>query len=247
MANIETITGDLKAVARLVPKTLQHWDELSRDQTADPSLGEQAYWVGDYPQYDRKTSEPMLYLARLPHNLVIQHLFDKENSSWEQLLDGRKGYFFRPAQDEAQAVVEAADTLPVPLRALRLQGTDGQYRFLQVRTEDGLVNTSPDPENPRYERSITEEQQLIERAGYTLPFLKTLQNSRWEISATNIYVLNPDFASGVTAEGPVGRAAWRSYFIFGADSIAYVRNVSVHIGLRGVRQVIVPKGDAPKN
>ena len=253
---IETIIGDLKAVAQLVPDTLQYLDELSLDQTADHSLCEKAYWVADYPQYGRKGGEPMLYLARLPHNLMIRHLFDKENSSWQQLLNEKTGYFFHPIQDEAQAVVEAADTLPVPLRALRLYGTGHQYsslhtsyqyRYLQVRTEDGFVNTSPDPRNPRYEQPMVEEQQLLERVGYTLPFLKTMRNSRQKISVTNLCVLTPDFAFRVTADGPIGRAAWRYSFINCVDSLAVDNLVGSHFGLRGVRLVVTPQGHTLKN
>ena len=251
---LETITGNLRAVEQLVKGTLQHWDELSRDQTADPSLGNQAYWVADYPQYSKQGDKAMLHLARLDHNLVIRHLFDEKKSSWDpllyqrsgnffrQLLYKRTGHFFRPSRDEAQEVIAAASTLAVPLRALRLQqGAEKGYRSLQVRTKDGFINTSANPEEPRWGHPIPEEQHLLDRAGYTPAFLQTLQNSRWSSLYSRIYVLNPDAVLQVAAKGPVGRAAWRHGFDNLACSTASGYGVNNLCALRGVRRVAVPE------
>lgn len=238
---IKTIPGNLRAVAQLEEGTFQHWDELSRDQIADPLLREQSYWVADYPQYGRNDSgEPKLYLARLDNNLVLKHLFDAKDSSWEQLLNQRTGYFFHPAQDEAQAVIEASSTLPVPLRALRLRGNDTKYRFLQVRTEDSFINTSTNPEKPHFERPIDEEQQLLDRAGYSSAFLNTWRTSRWRIQASNLYLLNPEAVHQVAAEGFVGGAAWHGSFDGSASSSAVDHVVNIRGVLRGVRRVVVP-------
>ena len=72
MAPVETIKGGLRqVVAQLVPGTFQHWDELSRDQTANPSLGEQAYWVADYPNIIAKEANNFLPWPGIRLNILI--------------------------------------------------------------------------------------------------------------------------------------------------------------------------------
>ena len=137
---LETITGELRAVAQLEPGTFQHWAELSADQIKEPSLRSRAFYVADYPQYHSEGGRQFLALARhtveRPHNLVLVHLFDQENSSYDQLIQTSN---FRPNPDEARAVLDATDTLNVDLADLHLSRNDPTWRFLTVRTAVGFV------------------------------------------------------------------------------------------------------------
>ncbi len=241
---IETITGDLRAVAQLEAGTLQHWDELSRDQVADESLRNRGFYVADFPLYTARKGKPVLALARHtkehPHNLVLVHLFDEQNSSYDQLI--RTGNF-RPNQDEAQAVLGAADTLKMEMSGLRLSGDNPVYRFLRVRTMDGFVGIGED----RYQRPNEVEQALIQRVGYTREFLDVLRSKPHKVSETRVYLLNPDYVAAEAGEQFVGRAAWRYNFSDCANSDANDHYVYDHNALRGVRRVVVPAGDAPEN
>lgn len=230
MAEVETIPGDLRAVAQLEEGTLQHWDELSRDQIADESLRNRGFYVADFPLYTAAGGKPTLYLARHtaehPNNLVLVHLFDPENSSYGQLIQTGN---FRPNPDEAQAVLDAVDTLKMEMSGLRLSGDDTVYRSLRVRTKDGFVGVGED----RYQRPSEVEQALIQRVGYTEEFLAVLGSKSHNVGETRVFLLNPDYVAAEVGELFVGRAAWRSYFYDSADSDAYVHDVNNHSALRG--------------
>lgn len=244
MAELDTIFGDLRAVAQLEPGTFQHWDELSRDQIQDAGLRRNSFYVADFPLYTAVGGKPTLGLARHtaehPHNLVLAHLFDKENSSFDQLINTGN---FRPDPDEARAVLEASDTLKVTLSDVHLSGNDDTYRFLSIRTSDGFIKA-----DNKYQRPNEVEREVLHRVGYTSDFLGVLNSKSHNISETRLYVLNPDYVQKEVQKGPVGRAAWRYLFYNLADSNANYRNVinSNSNGLRGVRRVVAA-GDASKN
>jgi len=238
--NIETIFGDLRAHAQFEPGTFQDFDELSRDQLADPSLLKRAFYVSTFPLYTARGGEPVLAFARHttehPNNLVLVHIDDPVNSSYEQLINTGN---FRPEPEEAQAVLEAADTLQVKLRDLRLSGDDNVYRFLKIRTEDGFVK-----DGNEYKTPSGVEQAVIQRVGYTKEFLAMLQRKHSLIPETQLYVLAPDYVAANAGKKFVGRVAWRDYF--NADSSAIGCGVDFHGGLRGVRR-IVTAGTAGKS
>ncbi len=241
---IETIIGDLRAVAQLEDSTFQHWDELSRDQVADASLRNRRFYVADFPLYTARKRKPVVALARHtkehPHNLVLVHLFDGQNSSYDQLIQTGN---FRPNPDEAQAVLDAADTLKMEMSGLRLSGDDNVYRFLRVRTQDGFVGIGED----RYQRPNEVEQALIQRVGYTREFLDVLRSEPHNIGETRVYLLNPDYVVAEAGEQFVGRAAWRYYFIYLANSLARGHGVNSHFALRGVRRIVAPQGRTEKD
>lgn len=243
MAGIETIIGDLRETAQFEPGTFQHWDELSRDQISDASLRTNAFYVADFPLYTARRGKPVFALARHtkehPNNLVLVHLFDEQNSSYNQLI--QTGHF-RPNPDEAQVVLDAADTLKMEMSGLRLSGNDRLYRFLRIRTKDGFVGVGDD----KYTRPNEVEQALIQRVGYTEEFLDMLGSKPHNIEKTRVYVLNSDYVRNEVGEGFVGRVAWRDNFNFNANALADDRSVDDHGGLRGVRCEVVPAGDAPE-
>ena len=243
---IETITGDLRDYVQFEPGTFQDFDELSQDQITDPSLLQRGFYVSTFPLYTARGKEPVFALARHtkehPNNLVLVHIDDPVNSSYDQLIRTRN---FRPESEEAQAVLEAADTLTVKLRDLRLRrdGGDRVYRFLEIRTEDGFVK---DDKELKYKRPSEVEQAVIQRVGYTEKFLAMLQRKYPPISVTRLYVLAPDYVATEAEEKFVGRAAWRDNFHYDVFSLAAGCSVDSDC-LRGVRLVVTPQGHTLKN
>ena len=241
---IDTITGDLRAFEQFEPGTFQDFDELSRDQIADPSLLERAFYVSTFPLYTTRGGDPVFALARHtrahPNNLVLNHLFDEENSSYDQLI---KTGNFCPDPDEAQAVLEAADTLQVKLGDLRLSRENAAYRSLGIRTKDGYVR-----DDREYKQPSEVEQAVIQRVGYTEDFLDMLNREFRRISEIRLYVLAPNYVAVKAGEQFIGRVALRDNFRINANSDAIERSVDLNGSLRGVRRrVVVPSGDAPKN
>lgn len=245
MANIVTIKGDLRAVSQLVPGSFQHWDELSADRITDPSLRDQRFYTADYPQYHSEQGEQYLALARhtreSPNNLVLRHLFDKNDGSYDQLVQTGS---FRPDPEEARAVLEAADTLKTKLSALRLSivysTPRSTYVYLSVRTSDGRVRS-----DRKYLAPNEVEKALLERVGITEGFLAALQEEPYRVSETRLYFLNPGYVAEQTRNGFVGQTSQLCSFICYSHFNADGRNVSGHNALRGVRKIA--EGGAPEN
>jgi len=236
MTNIETITGDLRAFAQFELGTFQDFDELSIDQITYPSLLQRGFYVSTFPLYTVKDGEPVFALARHtkehPNNLVLVHINDPVNSSYDQLIQTRD---FHPDLEEAQAVLEATDTFQAKLRDFRLGGNDSFYRSLAIRIKDGFVR-----DGCKYKRPSEVEQRVMQRVGYTEEFLSVLQRECPQIQETGLYVLAPDYVAVEAAEKFIGRAAWRGSFYGNANSDAYDHGVSDRNGLRGVRRVVGP-------
>ena len=97
---LETIIGDLKAYSKLKPGTFLHADQLTAEQVQDTGMRRQAFYVADGPicSLEGQKRTPTLFLTREPHNLVLRHLNDKVNSSFDQLT---KTGNFRPNTEEA--------------------------------------------------------------------------------------------------------------------------------------------------
>ena len=139
-------------------------------------------------------------------------------------------YNFRPDRDEAQAVVEASDTLNVELSGLHLSEEEDIYCSLIIRTQDGFVKTGD-----RYEVPNELEKRVFQRVGYTPDFLGMLQDNK--ITETQLRLLNPayvvDHAAG---EEFIGRGAWRERFDYNAQSNAETMFINNEKNLRGVRK-----------
>ena len=229
-----TVVDNLRdGYAQLEPGSMLHAKELLEEQLRDPSLQRQSHYLADGPIYANEEGTQILGMTRLPDNLVLRHLFDKKNSSYNQLCNTGN---FRSNPEEARAALQAEGTLRTNLRKLRLQGDNQEYGSLVIRTADGFINTGR-----RYEEPNEDEQPLIERFGYTLHNLPALLKSDYKIRETRLHVLKPDYVQHVAVNGPIGRAAWRSYLNYDANSYADDKDVFSHRGLRGVRRVVVPE------
>lgn len=231
---LETIVGDLRAYSELEPGTFLHGDQLTAEQVHDTSLRRQAFYVADGPLYslEGKKRTPTLFLTLEPDNLVLRHLNDEVNSSFDQLV---KTGNFRPGTEEARKAMEAKDTLRIDLTKLRLKGDNAEWRYVEISTTD-------------YDRLNAEERKLAERfygqgTGFVAA-MKALQDEG--ISNTRVYVLNPDYVRKEAVAGPVARAAWRGNFDGGAGSDAGGHDVDILSGLRGVRRASEASRKAPE-
>ncbi len=231
---LETIVDNLRdGYNQLKPGTFLHADQLMAEQVKDAGLRTKGFYVADGPLYslEGKKKTPTLWLTREPDNLVLRHLNDGVDSSYDQLV---KTGNFRPDPKEARKARRAKGTLRIDLTKLRLQGDEAEWRYVEVRTTD-------------YDSLNSEERKLAERwYGQGKAFgtaMKTLKDAG--ISATRVYVLNLGYVSREAKKGPVGRAAWRDYFSNYAESYAFGRGVGKRSGVRGVR-LVSRKAAAPE-
>ena len=231
---LETITGNLRAYARLEPGTFLHADQLMAEQVKDANLRNQTFYVADGPLYslEGQKKTPTLWLTREPHNLVLRHLNDEVNSSYDQLVNNRN---YRPNPEEAREAMQAEDTLRIDLMRLHLQGDDTQWRHLEISTAKY---------NKLFHRLNPEERKLAERFyGQGEAFVAAMSVLKERgIDSTKVYVLNPSYVQKEATNDPIGRAAWRSSFGYDAYSDAD-HDVYSHDGVRGVRRESV--GEMP--
>ena len=131
---LETIIDNLRdGYNQLEPSTFQHADQLTAAQVKDPSLRNQCFYTADGPLYsvEGKKKTPTLWLTREPYNLVLRHLNDNVNSSYEQLV---KTGTFRPGLDEARRAMKAKSTLRIDLSILHLPSYKSQWQYLEIST-----------------------------------------------------------------------------------------------------------------
>ncbi len=227
---LETIVDNLRdGYKQLKRGTFLHADQLMAAQVRDARLREQWFYVADGPLYslegEKKT--PTLWLMREPDNLVLRHLNDAVNSSYDQLVSTGN---FRPGPKEARQAMKAKGTLRIDLTKLRLKGDEREWRYLKIPTGYDALNA--------------EERKLAKRFYGQGEAFDTAMRTLYDagISATKVCVLTPAYVQKEAKKGPVGRAAGRFYFSLDADSDASVRDVDDYYGLLGVRRVVAPAG-----
>lgn len=232
---LETIFDNLRdGYNQLEPGTFLHADQLMAEQVQDAGLRNQSFYVADGPLYslEGKKQTPTLWLSREADNLVLRHLNDKVNSSYDQLVNTGN---FRPNSQEARKAMQAKDTLRVDLTKLHLQGNEAEWRYLEISTTD-------------YNTLNAEERKLVERwYGQGKAFVTAMKTlKRAGINETRVYVLNPTYLDKEAKERPLGRAGWRGGFNISAGSYANDRIVNNRNGLRGVRLEVPAGRAAPK-
>lgn len=116
---------------------------------------------------------------------------------------------------------------------LRLSGKEKEWRYLQIRTQDGFILT-----NDGYQAPNEEEQRAMTRLGYSPETLKMLRDSVQKISETKIFVLNPEYVREEAPKDPEHASLWRAsrlnYFYHDSDFNANYWGVNDHFRLRGV-------------
>ncbi len=159
------------------------------------------------------------------------------------LLDG-KGHD-RPLNEEAMAAKAAPDTLVVLMSKLRLSGTERELRYLEIRTEDGFINTADGYQTPN-----DEEQKVMQRLGYTAENLTMLHDSTQKVQTIRLFVLNPAYVQEEAARDSKKSSFWRAsrlnVFYGGSNFDAVSRDVDDQGHLRGVRRGEVRSTAAPE-
>ena len=222
--NLENIAGNLRdAYNRAVPGTVLHVDELMNERRTNDALRSQWFYTADgiiYRMNDHGT--PELGITREPENLVLRHLNDETNSSYDQLV---RNYDYRADSAEVQQAMAAESTVIIDLTKLRLQGNDSDYHYVAVSTTE-------------YNNLSTEERKLAERVyGQGNDFTANMNMLKDAgINKTRIFVLNPDYVRKGAAQGPLGRASWLSIFDNYSDFYAYDRVIISGDRVRGVRK-----------
>ena len=222
---LETITGDLRAHARLEPGTMLHSDQLMAKKVCDDNLRILSFYVADGPLYSLEGAEkiPTLWLTRESNNLVLRHLYDDRRisygqSSYDLLL---KNSNYRPNPEEARIAMEAKDTLRIDLTKLRLQRDDSQQWYLKISTT-------------KYNKLNSEERKLAERfygqGDAFVAAMSVLKKSG--VGCFGIHVLNPADVQKEATKSPIALVAWSGGFGDGAGSLS--PDYLVYHGFTGV-------------
>ncbi|MSR86422.1 hypothetical protein EXS74_03430 [Candidatus Woesearchaeota archaeon] len=230
---LENIVGNLRdAYALVEPETILHSDELQLERLTNNSLRSVPFYTADGVLYRMHDGKAQLGLTRRDQNPVLRHIGD----AFTQLVetgnyhpngdstddDGREIYV--NAQEEADAAFTAESTVRIDLIQLCLQGTDNEWRYLAIPTQN-------------YSTLSPEERKLAERVhGSGDAFVQVMRMlADAGIRETKVYVLNPSYVEAQTKKGIVGRASWLNHFGGIADFYAGSRNIINSVRLRGVR------------
>lgn len=237
---LENVVDNLRdGYSRLEKGSFRQVDQLHKDREDDHSLRGSWFYTADGQGYfPREDGGIDWAITPEEANLVLRHIGDKENGSYDQLVQNGN---FVPDNAEAEIAKDAEDTVVVDMSQLRSSGNDSEYRFLSIRTETGSVRTKEGDQQPN-----EEELKAMVRLGYTSRTLNML--SKNGISETRIYFLNPEYVIGKlegSDNNSLWRASWLYNFFYNSNFVAGVCDVGNHISLRGVRRGIA-EGDAPE-
>lgn len=217
-----TVYGNLrKGYNKLVSKgyRLLHVDELTEEQVNDPYLRDETFYLADGILCSIEDGKPTLWFSRHtrtePNNLILRHLNDKSNSSYNQL---KQSGFFSPDVEEARAVMEAKSTLRVDMTLPCLR-----YGCLIIHTSN-------------YDTLDPKVKPLAERFyGGGEDFAIAMEALREVgVQEARVYLPPLDFVVKKAKQRPIAQAAWRGNFYGGTNSGAVGLLVYLHSALRGI-------------
>ena len=229
-SKLENMLGDLRdAYRQAEPGTVLHVDQLMNERRLHPitkqgeDLRRLLFYTADGIIYRlNEKGIPELVITREPENLVLRHLNDQTNNSFDQLL-WNYNYSADPA--EVQQAMSAESTVIIDLTKLRLRGRELEYNLVEVSTT-------------KYDKLNSEKRKLAERVyGQGADFtanMKMLKDAG--ISETRIFVLNPEYVRREAVQDPLGRASWVLSFDHDSYFNADVRCINYDSGVRGVRK-----------
>lgn len=247
---LQIVVGDLRAYGQLEKGTFQHVDQLLTERRVNPiteadgNLRNKFLYTADgHGYFPRKDGGVDWAITREAENLVLRHLDDHVNSSYDQLT---KTHNYHPDNAEAQVAKDAESTVVIDMSKLRLTGDHKVIRSLWIRTEDGLIQTEDG-----YQELNEEEQKVITRLGYTSEDFKILHDHYPTLKDTEIYVLNPDYIKE-KVEKSQSDSLWRASGLhgFGGNSgfDAFIDEIDFRAPLRGVRaSTASPKAPEGRN
>ena len=222
--NLENIAGNLRGAYNLaVPGTVLHVDELMNERRTNDALLSQWFYPADgiiYRMNDKGT--PELGITREPENLVLRHLNDETNNSFDQLMQTGN---YRADPAEVQQVMAAESTVIIDLTKLRLLRNESEYHHVEVSTT-------------KYDKLNPEERKLAERVYGQGNDFTAIMNMLKDagIGQTRIHVLSPDYVRKEAAQGLLGRASWLGNFDYFSDFGADDRHFDYGYCVRGVRK-----------
>jgi len=112
-------------------------DQLQEERQDNPALRNNVFYTADGNGYFLREDGGVDWaITPEADNLVLRHLDDEVDSSYDQLVHNDN---FRPDNAEALAAKNAQGTVVVDVSQLRLFRDDKEFRYLQIRTKDGFI------------------------------------------------------------------------------------------------------------
>ncbi len=227
---LENLIGDLRAYNLLEPGTFQHANELmdetwrdtelqfwsffrdnveTRVQISGPKINyrDNDYLTADGMIYHLMNGVPTLSIVREKDNLVLRHLNDPTNSSFEQLMHTR---IYQCDLREAQAAIAAPETVSIDLTKLGHEdessltgkkfwviGSDEQIYHILTFRSDGISSY--------YHPYNIEEERLLERLYGEATFRNREKISKLISGRADIYVLHPEYVRAHATKSPIAQ------------------------------------------
>ena len=178
---LEMFFDTIEKYSQLEKGSFQRVDQLNAELLVNPALSRNFCYTADGNGYFLREDGGVDWaITTEDENLILRHLNDQANSSWEnqgyfydKSLECVTGRSYRPDNAEAQAAKDAKSTVVVDMSKLRFCLRERECAYLRIRTKDGFISDSL-----RYLPPNEEEQKVMTRLGYTSEVLKTLNYCR---------------------------------------------------------------------
>ncbi|MFA6461769.1 MAG: hypothetical protein WCV90_05855 [Candidatus Woesearchaeota archaeon] len=236
--SLELIQGDLRAYAQLEPGTFQTAAQSTKARMTEHDLCKVWLYCANGNAYHSQKGKSILWgITPEEYNLILTHLFDEKDSSFDQLV--QKGNFI-PNSAESDIAMEHA--VISDISQFRLQGDDATYRYLEIRTADGYVR-----DGKKFKPQNNHEALSLLELGFNEEYLNFLRdNPIRNIETTRLYVLNPAYVRKEAEGGKtLWRASWLNNFDVNSNFNARGRDIGGNGRLRGVRRVVAEGDSAP--
>jgi hypothetical protein len=227
---LDTVVDNLRdGYAQLEKGSFLHVDQFQELLPTDLFLQKMMYrsfhTADGYGYFLREDGDINWVITREDQNLVLRHLDDEVNNSYDQ-LSSEENFF--PDNSEAETAKKAEGTVVVKMSGLRLSIPKYVYgkkvMLLRIRTTDGFVKV-----DDTYQPPTEEERKAIQRLVYNA-----------KVPETKIYVPDPDYVTEqLTDSGynSLWQASWLAFHknihfeLDAANHLVYFRS-----SLRGMRR-----------
>jgi hypothetical protein len=212
-------TGRLADTFPLFEKdTISTSIQLMNERRTNAELRNKWHYTANAGVYTNEKGKAVLYFQKGPDNVIFNNIPE----SIKQLIE--KGNY-EVKNSDLESIVSSKETLKVELSKLKLQGTDGEWRYFEIDTS-------------KYSKTLNKTQRAFAEKVYGegRDFKKNMKMlSEAGISKTKIYVLNPEYVLKNVQKGKaVGRACRLSSFDNSSSFYADDRDVDDSFALRGV-------------
>ena len=213
-------TGRLADIFPLFEKdTISTSAQLMNERRINAESRNEGNYTANAGVYANEKSKAVLYFVEGADNPIFNNIPE----STKQLIENKN---YAVKNEDLESIVNSKNTLKVELSKLKLQGTDGEWRYFEIDTS-------------KYDKTLNKTQRALAEKVYGKgrnfrANMKML--SQENISKTRIYVLNPEYILTNVQEGNViGRACWLNGFCYNSNFDAYIPYVdNDDYALRGV-------------